>query len=139
MIKLKYEVIKMKLKYLSLLLSSICIMQFMTVSSLANAQAMEANTNDKEIPGPAYNAAPIPVKTKIPVPITLPIPKNTKSNALRFLVRPDFCAIERKAPISFLRNKSIKNTPFSTTRKHHLLSLFFKNKGLVKPGLSFLF
>lgn len=35
---------------------------------------MEANTNDKEIPGPAYNAAPIPVKTKIPVPITLPIP-----------------------------------------------------------------
>ena len=45
MIKLKYEVIKMKLKYLSLLLSSICIMQFMTVPSLANAQAMEIKSN----------------------------------------------------------------------------------------------
>lgn len=45
MIKLNYEVIKMKLKYLSLLLSIICIMQFMTVPSLANAQAMEIKSN----------------------------------------------------------------------------------------------
>ena len=35
----------MKLKYLSLLLSLICIMQFMTVPSLANAQAMEIKSN----------------------------------------------------------------------------------------------
>ena len=35
----------MKLKYLSLLLSSICIIQFMTVPSLANAQAMEIKSS----------------------------------------------------------------------------------------------
>ena len=35
----------MKLKYLSLLLSIICIMQFMTVPSFANAQAMEIKSN----------------------------------------------------------------------------------------------
>lgn len=45
MIKLNYEVIKMKLKYLSLLLSSICIMQFVAVPSLTNAQAMEIKSN----------------------------------------------------------------------------------------------
>ena len=35
----------MKLKSLSLLLSIICIMQFMAMPSLANAQAMEIKSN----------------------------------------------------------------------------------------------
>lgn len=57
------------------------------------------------IPGPAYKAAPTPVNTKIPVPITLPMPKKTKSNAVKLRTNPDFSASCAKCAMSFFRNR----------------------------------
>lgn len=62
------------------------------------------------IPGPAYKAAPTPVNTKIPVPITLPMPKKTKSNAVKLRTNPDFSASCAKCAMSFFQNKFITFT-----------------------------
>lgn len=55
---------------------------------------------------PAYKAAPTPVNTKIPVPITLPMPKKTKSNAVKLRTNPDFSASCAKCAMSFFEINS---------------------------------
>ena len=89
---------------------------------------MAANTKDSMSPGPAYLAAPIPVRTKIPVPMMIPSPMRVMSKAPNAFVSFFSWVWASKSSKDLRRNRFIYFPPFLIIfsyfiRKHKKISL----------------